>query len=276
MSAGSQASVAGQSVRDSVVQVLKTKEGSQLIGHVLRETPDSLQFATSGGVLSFARGNVVSLVSVSPRSIHNGQYWPDDPNTTRLFFTATGRMLKPTEGYFDDTWIFLVGANHGVTDRLSLGGGMTIIPGIDITDNLFYFTPKLGVYQSPTLNVAVGALAGFAGHWTGSAGIVYGVSTWGTPDASVTAGGGWLYATGNSTPSTPLLVGGGNVRISKRAALVTENYVWTGDTDHAFTMYGFRFFGEKMSVDLAFMNVLGNGSRFLFPGIPWVGFTTKF
>ena len=39
--------------------------------------------------------------------------------------------------------------------------------------------------------------------------------------------------------------------------------------------YGLRFFGEKLSVDLAFMNVPTTGEYF-FPGLPYIDFVVKF
>jgi len=71
----------------------------------------------------------------------------------------------------------------------------------------------------------------------------------------------------------PMLMIGGQTRLSRRMSLVTENWVFPG-ADDALISYGCRFFGETMSIDLGFLNVLGEGA--LFPGIPYIDFVVKF
>jgi hypothetical protein len=73
-----------------------------------------------------------------------------------------------------------------------------------------------------------------------------------------------------------VLMLGGSTRVSRHTSLITENYVYSGNASNAFVSYGVRFFGEKLSVDLAFVNVLGRDSHPIFPGIPFVAFSTRF
>ncbi len=56
-------------------------------------------------------------------------------------------------------------------------------------------------------------------------------------------------------------------------ALVSENWIFPG-VDVPVVSYGFRFFGEKMAVDLALFNVLDDDA--IFPGIPYVDFVWNF
>jgi hypothetical protein len=57
-------------------------------------------------------------------------------------------------------------------------------------------------------------------------------------------------------------------------ALVTENYYVSAASEmHTILGYGFRFFGEKLSVDLAFLT---SASDPVFPGIPFISFAVKF
>ena len=56
---------------------------------------------------------------------------------------------------------------------------------------------------------------------------------------------------------------------------MTENYLIPDDDDvRAVISYGLRFFGEKLSADLAFWN--SPGMEMVFPGIPYVSFSVKF
>ncbi|UCE05773.1 MAG: hypothetical protein JSW07_19615 [bacterium] len=54
---------------------------------------------------------------------------------------------------------------------------------------------------------------------------------------------------------------------------MTENWLLPG-VDNPLISYDMRFFGEKLSVDLALINVIGDG--IIFPGIPYVDFVFNF
>ncbi len=252
--------------------LLKTRDGTTLVGRLLAESADTIRFETAGGLLVLPRARVLELRRIDPADLHDGQYWAPDPHATRLYFGPTGRTLKKGEGYFSDLYLFFVNASVGVTDRVMLGGGMSVFPSSDFSNNVYYLTPKAGLVQGDEFNLAVGALIGFAGKSNGSAGLVYGVATNGTPNASVTYGLGWAYANKNVS-SKPVLMLGGSGRISRRLALMSENYIVTGDGTTALVSYGLRFIGDKLTVDFGFWNSLRDP---IFPGLPWVGFALKF
>ena len=213
---------------------------------------------------------------VSNAELHDGVYWASDPHYTRLFFGPTGRTLGKGEGYFSDFELFFLNGARGLTDRFMLGGGMSIFPSGDLTNNLFYITPKVLLKGGERFNVAAGALIGFAGHENGSAGMLYVAATSGTRDNAFTYGAGWAYFNDKIAGDAALLLGGTR-RVSRRVSLMTENYVFTGaGGGYALPMYGVRFFGESISADLGFINFIGRDSHPIFPGAPWVGFAVKF
>ena len=219
--------------------------------------------------------DVAALERVDARDMHGGEYWFPNPSSTRLFFAPTARTLRQGEGYYSNTYLLLNSGFVGVTDRLTIGGSVTLIPSS--TSQIGYLTPKLSVYESDEVNVAAGALVGYNGFGDGDAtrqfGIVYSVLTYGSPDDNVTAGVGWGYV-GSRLAKTPAVLLGGATRVSRRMALITENYVVSSSSDtEAILGYGVRFFGEKLSVDLAFLN---SGKDPVFPGIPFVSFSVKF
>ena len=271
------------SARDSLPShVLRTRDGSLFVGRLIAESPDSVRFLTIGGAVSVARADVVELRSIRPTAVRRGEYWLPDPNDTRLFFAPTGRMLAKGDGYFSDTYLLLLNFVGGVTPRFTMGGGFSIIPSNNPQNNIVYITPKLGLHQSERVNVAVGALAGFAGfedmaddNWMRNFGILYGVGTYGSPEASVTVGTGIAY-TGNGLVDRPVFMIGGSSRAGRRFSLVTENYVFPSSENHALVTYGVRLLGEKLSVDLAFGNLIGSDSQFLFPGVPYIAVAMKF
>jgi hypothetical protein len=257
--------------------VLRTRDGSLFVGRLTRASVDSVYFVSSGGPIAVPRSAVVELRRLGRGAMRQGVYWAPNPNDTRLFFAPTGRMLAKGEGYFSDTWVFFLLVAGGITNRFTFGGGFSVLPFEDFTQNVFYVTPKFGLVQRPDFNVAVGALVGVAGIAdvdAGPGGIVYGVATLGSPDASVTFGTGFVFAE-SDFGEEPLLMLGGERRIARRVSLATENYLIPGESVGLIS-YGVRIFGERMSVDLAFANPLGVDSNLAFPGWPYVSFAVKF
>ncbi len=265
-------------IPDSIhTQILMLKDGSKLIGRIVEIGESEIQFEMSLGKMTILRSKIKGVEVVSTSSIRNGEYWFPNPNNTRLYFAPTARNLKKGEGYFADYFFVFPGIAYGVTDNITIGGGMSIIPGVDIPDQLFYFTPKIGGEISKDLNVAVGALVAtvpdsFDSDAPTTAGIFYTVGTYGTPDVSVTAGIGYGYV-GDEFADRPMVMVGGEKRLSRRISFVTENWMVPG-ADNLIISYGVRFFSESLSVDLGLVNILGEDS--VFPGIPYIDFVYNF
>ena len=80
-----------------------------------------------------------------------------------------------------------------------------------------------------------------------SAGLLYGVATWGSMDASLTAGVGYGYI-GGTLANQPVLMLGGESRMSPRLSFVTENYLFPGS--NGLISAAIRFMGQDIAVDL--------------------------
>jgi hypothetical protein len=105
-----------------------------------------------------------------------------------------------------------------------------------------------------------------------SFGILYGVGTVGSRENNATLGVGFGYV-GSELSGSPVLMVGGQRRVARRLALVTENYAAPGEFDTALPSYGARLLGEQLSFDLGFFNAT---SAFFFPGVPCVGVVVDF
>ena len=264
----------------SVVQVIRLRDGSSIVGRVTEIGTDTVKFAAASGTLSIARADIVELREVEKTSLRSGEVWPANPNASRLLFAPTGRMLAKGEGYFNDTYLFLLSVHGGITSRFQLGGGLSVLPLEDFTDNAIFIMPKVGVVATPKFNLAIGALAGILGAAvdedegvSANFGVVYAVGTAGSPDASLSFGTGLAYA-GGQFADTPVGMLGGEVRLGRRVGFVTENYIIPNEDVSGVVSYGLRFFGEKLSADLAFW--LAANQSIQFPGIPYVAFSVKF
>lgn len=245
-------------VADSgVLQRIQLRDGSELVGRIISVEDSTVQFQSSLGTTTIRSADILKLHTERGGIVRHGQYYFPNPNATRLIFAPTGRMLDQGEGYFSDYWIFFPGLSVGLSDMFSIGGGMSIFPGVDLGEQLLYFTPKVGVARREKFNAAVGALFVSLPNFDNgneTAGMLYGVGTWGDRDNSFTTGLGYGFANGDLA-SNPAVLVGGEARVSPRVSFVTENYLIPGGT--LLIGGGLRFMGRGLSVDLALFSAAG-------------------
>jgi hypothetical protein len=267
-------SVADTSLR----HIIRLRNGSALIGRITAVTSDSVKVRLEQGEVALVRSGVGEVRQVPATAFRNGEYWFENPHPTRLLFSSTAFPLEKGTGYYSNTWLFIHTFAAGITDRFTLGGGATTIPGIAFNDNLFYLLPKYTLISRPRAQLALGALVGglpFNSEDFGdveTAGLVYGVGTFGTRESNVSLGAAWGYANDEITDRPGIMLGGQG-RISRRVSLISENWFFpNGDGTESVLSYGLRFLGENISVDLAWIKPLGAGDH----GIPWLGFAFRF
>ena len=248
------------------IQILTVEDGSSFIGRIIEIGEEELKFKTKYGVLTFSIFEITELKLVSEDQLKDGKYWFPNPNCSRLFFAPTGRMLKHGEGYFADYFIFFPTVTFGITNNITLGGGFSILPGEDLDEQILLFTPKVGIKTSKKMDLAIGALVVKLPEST-SAGILYGVSTFGSLDKSVTLGLGYGYFD-DELADKPIVVLGGESRTSRNISLVTENWL-VPEKDTPVMSVGLRFFGEKLSADFALIFPFEK-EVFIFPYIDFV------
>jgi hypothetical protein len=257
------------------LQIIRTVDGSSMIGRVTGVENDTVVFDTGIGVLRVPLGRIRSIRVIPETDVRGGEYRVPSPNDTRLFFAPTGRMLKRGEGYFADYYVFFPSFNYGVTDRLSLGGGLSIFPTGSMKNQIYFFTPKIGLMRSPNLNIAAGALVIRLPHTLDenlpTLSVLYGAGTYGSSDRSVTLGIGYGFAD-RKAGTKPVFVLGGEYRLGRMISAVTENWYVPG-AENALSSLGVRFFGEDLAADLAFLRAVGKDNS---PGIPYVDFVWHF
>ncbi len=259
------------------VQIITTHDKSTMIGRILEIREKEIRFKAEFGEVTIPIYKIRSVEIVPASSIKDGVYWFPNPNATRLFFAPTARMLKQGDGYFADYYLFFPAFAYGITNNVTIGGGMSLIPGVDIDKQIFYFTPKVGLSATKIFNLGIGALIIKIPDFDDEdksplVGILYGVGTYGNPNSSLTFGLGYGFVD-DEVADKPMIMIGGEHRISRRLAMVTENWILPG-VDNPMVSYGVRFFGEKMSFDLALLNTIGEDA--FFPGIPYVDFVFNF
>lgn len=220
-------------------------------------------------------GLVLALgMSASPGGAEDGL----DPNYSRLMFAPTGRPLAKGDGYFSDYEVLFPGAAYGLTDNVSIAGGVSVIPGLGLGEQVFYVAPKIGWNLGDRGAVAVGGLLASASDDRNreSLGIGYAVGTLGGRDRSVSVGLG-VADTSDDTDAAALLMLGGAATVSRHVALVGETWLRLNhDFDAGEQPVGLavRFFGDRISADVGVVLVgelLDEG----FP-LPWLSVTYHF
>jgi hypothetical protein len=255
--------------------IIRLKDGSTVHGQITSVTSDSVRLRMASGEMALARSAIGDVRQVGADRFRNGSYWFENPHATRLLFSATAFPMERGSGYYSNTWLVFHTFAGGITDRLSLGGGLVWFPGVPVDETFYFLLPKYTVVNQPNVKVAVGALAGllpFGGDDDRtSAGILYGVGTAGSTDSNLSLGLGWGYA-GDEVTDSPIVMIGGQHRISRRVSLISENWIVPvdGSTEGLYS-YGLRFLGESLTVDLAFVSVIGETAA-----APWLGFAFRF
>jgi hypothetical protein len=242
-------------VSDTVLEIRLT-DGSILYGRVMAIEGDRVTIATeSGGRIEVARAGIARVQRVRGRLV-GGERWLDDPNGTRLFFGPTARAVGRGAGYFAVYELVLPYLTIGITDAFSFSAGTPIIP--EAMGEVAYLAPKLTVVATEATQIAAGVLAFFGPDEDGSAGLLYGVGTFGSRDNAFTLGAAFPFATSDGFGDTPAIMLGGEARSSQRTKFITENYFVPGESI-ALLSGGFRFFGERLSADAGIGVFIGEG-----------------
>lgn len=248
---------------------LRLRDGSRAYGRIVSESEEEVVFETPSGVaITARRDQIVSLRKVDG-VFKEGEFLPSDPNNTRLFFGPTGRALPKGQVYLGVYEFFMPFVQVGITDRFSVGAGTPLFFSFDEDglDRPYWVTPKLQVFNGRRAQISIGVFQGFGGGASG--GIAYGVATTGGAVGSLTAGAGMAYD--DAGDRTVVVMVGGDRHLRRNIKFVTESYIW--GSGNGLVSAGVRFFGERLSADLALASPVGEEfGGFVFPLVNFVYF----
>lgn len=273
------------------------KDGGTLVGTVVAEDQATVTLRIgSGADLKLPRE---AIASRAPTAAGGELKLPplSDPNESRLMFAPTGRPLGKGNGYFSDHYVLFPGFAVGLTDNLSLAGGVSTIPALGLSEQVFYVSASAAFRLGDNAALAVGGF--FAGAGTEDladfgATSLFGVATFGPPDRSLSVGLAaiatreeeYLYDARGYYERTrrhwefrdaPVVMVGGSLRVARNLSLISESWLFLGkDFDLSEQPFGLalRFFGERISADVGMVlvaDVLEEG----FP-VPWLSFSYHF
>ena len=132
--------------------------GGTLFNGTLRETTDqTLTFETRElGLVTIQRVNMRQLMTQTPDQVRRGFDYVG--NGTRMFIAPTARNLHKGEGYVQDINVFLLGVNYGLTDNISVGLLVPVVPVLGVP--FVVATPKVSIPVTDKLHLGVGVLYG--------------------------------------------------------------------------------------------------------------------
>lgn len=260
-------------IKDSSNVTASLRDGSIVKGMVLSSDDNSITLKLSGGsVLRILRSEIESL------DFETGIYTPfADPNTTRLLFGPTGRTLKQGEGYFSVVEIFFPMVAYGITDYISLSGGISLVPGI--SDQLYYLNLKGRPLHLENFDLSAGAMySNITDEDASGLFTVYTAGTIGNAKNSLTLGTGLGFESEGGNSSGALFLIGGDVQVSRSIKLITENWLYPADDGAYVLSLGARFFGRQLAADFALVYLTDNDGESIsgFPFIPWLGLHFNF
>ncbi len=246
-------------------------DGSELLGEITDDDSSKVYFKTLSGLDMEIQRSQIEKITPLKGAIVEGKFRRIDPNRSRLLFSATARPLEAGKGYFAVYELFFATLAMGIGDVVSLAGGITLFPG---PFQVYHFSPKVTFLNADNICLAAGVMhMGITGFDEGDGfGILYGVSTFGSETAGVTVGFGWAYS-GEEAVNKPTVMVGGEVQLSNSFKLISENWFPPG-AESVLSMFGMRFFGDKLAADLGFIFLTEMNEG--WPFFPWVGFVYNF
>lgn len=257
---------------DNSLKTIILKDGSEMIGYIKGIDSAKLKFETVSGVkLDIMKEQIEEIID-ERKDYKIGQ----DPNRSRLFLSPTGRNLKAGTGYFSVNELLFPIIAFGLHDYVTIAGGMSLLPGSE--SQLLYFNGKVGLYQSENINLSAGYLyTNFTSDDGEGLSLLFGNGTFGNDAASLTLSLG-LTMSGEDPGKYPMLIIGGEAKISNSVKLISENWIPTSPNSTYMLSFGVRFFGKRIAGDFGLiLPIDSNGEPMSgFPFFPWLGFNYNF
>jgi hypothetical protein len=269
---------AAQDQADTLTYYIQTTDGNTYRGQIL--TQDSLKVLFNlekFGEHSFLKTEIKKMQPLDKEKVVDGEYWMDNPQATRYFFSPNAYGLKKGEGYYQNVWVMVNSVAVGVTDYFSIGGGVVPLFLFAGSPTPVWITPKFSVpVAKDKFNLGGGALLGTVlGEQETGFGILYGISTLGSKDKNVSLGLGYGYA-GGDWARAPLINLNTMIRLGPKGYFISENYfIQTEGTTALIFSLGGRHIIQNAGLDYGLViPIISDMGTFI--AFPWLGITLPF
>jgi len=269
-------------IKDSSVPVkIDMKNGRIVEGIISSQDMTTITVLTPQYTIEKIPRQLISSKEKEQGLIKDGVFYRADPNYSRLLFAQTGRMLGKGDYYVTNHYLFVPGVTYGITDWFSCGAGGIFMPFYQW--ETVFVAPKIGKTFSDKFAFSTGTMHMYSpSDYNEVFGLVYAMGTYGRPDRNITAGIGIHYIKFkrniynkyqiNGTwhreymgekvewklTERPVIIIGGNLRLSKNVSLVSENWLFAGDWlwgDNDFRLkempfgIALRYFSKHAAID---------------------------
>jgi len=181
-------------VDSTKIYKIELNDGSIFIGNILQQDSVNLVLRTSSiPKIEIPVSKIKSIDEVDKSNFKNDIYWYPNPHATRYFYGPSAIGLKKGEGYYQNTYLVLNSFNVGITDNISIGGGLELISTFAERDPIFFITPKVSFKVAEKFHAGGGVLYARIPGGFGSLGTVFATGTYGTTDNNITGSLGWGF-----------------------------------------------------------------------------------
>jgi len=266
----------GETDSTSLTRV-EMNDGNEFIGHIVSQDTSILILKTEKlGQLTFNKRDIVKITPINPAAIKKGEYWFENPQSTRYLWSPDGYGLKKGEGYYQNIWVLFNQVSYGVTNYFSIGAGILPVFLFGGGETPVWITPKFSIpVVKDKFNVGAGALVGTVLGASGTGfGLLYGLTTVGSRDMNISLGVGYGVS-GSGWAKSPLISLSALARTGARGYLITENYYinMNGET-LVLLSAGYRWVIKKAGLDFGL--VMPITADLTFIALPWLGLTIPF
>ncbi len=209
--------------------------------------------------------------------------WPPDPNRSRYLYSPSAFSLGKGRGYVSQKELVITEAAFGITDWWDIQAGTSVITLLIPGGEFALLGTKFSLNPVKDFRVGIGGQALV----TSDPALVLGFvnATYGNEDKHITLAVGGLTTFLDGVAGAPggaLVTLSGNIRLGPKAALITENWFFlgdsfspTGDAVWLVPSLAVRLFGPSFATDLGLVPIFTGSTPVVLP-IPWVGFTWNF
>jgi hypothetical protein len=248
------------------------------MGKILAQDSVNVLFSTDKyGEINLLKSEIKKMHAIDMKKVKDDEYWDDNPQSTRYFFSPNGYGLKQGEGYYQNVWVLVNSFAVGITDNISFGGGVLPLFLFAGSPTPVWITPKVSIpISKDNFNLGAGALIGTVlGEENTGFGILYGITTFGSRDKNVSAGLGYGYIAGEWARA-PMINFNVMMRTGARGYFISENYFFhTEGTTAVILSLGGRRIIQKAGLDYGLaIPIISDMGQFI--ALPWLGITIPF
>jgi hypothetical protein len=263
-------------VQTDTLYRIETTDDNEYVGTITFQDSMLVRINTEKlGEITLKRKDISSMTVVKKGQLVDGDYWSDNPQSSRYMWAPNGYGLKKGEGYYQNIWVVFNQVSVGLTNNFSMGVGTMPTFLLGQSEIPVWLAPKLSIPVAENVNVGLGVL-GFSVlgvedmPWTG---LLYGTATFGTTDRNISAGIGYGFVE-SDIADVPLINVSGMLRVSEKWYLISENYFLDAGSENVFfNLLGGRRMLGKASFDFGIFRTTGMEGMV---GLPWIGFTIPF